>query len=122
MKQEKRVLWISRHALSAEQLSDLERALQAPVYLLTWSDTVENVEDLRPLLEQSDAVAAVLPMEKLAKLLEIAGDRPVLQAKGDRVPTGRWIISPTGEKEQEFAFVHQGWYQILEIQIRTRKL
>ena len=124
MKQERerKVLWISRHALTDRQLADLERALRGPIQVLSWTDTVKNVGDLRPLVEQSDAVAAVLPMEKLAQLLSIAGDRPVLQAQGDRVPTGRWTVSAVGAPEREFAFVHRGWQQILDIRIKTRPL
>lgn len=124
MKQEreKKVLWISRHTLTDGQLEDLERALRGPVRVLSWTGTVKDVGDLRPLVGQSDAVAAVLPMEKLAQILSIAGERPVLQAKGDRVPTGRWAVSAEGTPEREFAFVHRGWQQILDIQIRTRPL
>ena len=68
MVQTKKVLWISRHALSDEQQMDLERALRAPVQVVPWTDTVKDMEDLRPALDQADAVAAVLPMEKLAQL------------------------------------------------------
>ena len=122
MRRGKRVLWISRHAMSDGQLADLERVLKGPVQLVCWSDTVEDVEALRPVLEQADAVAAVLPMEKLAQLLQIVGKRPVLQAKGSRVPTGRWMVSPQGKPEREFAFSHLGWQQVLDVQVKTRAL
>lgn len=121
-RQNKRVLWISRHTMTEEQRQDLERILAGPVELDIWSDTVGDVEELRPRLREADAVAAVLPTEKLADLLKIAGERPVLQAKSARVPTGRWTIQPGGAVEREFAFVHQGWKQILEVRIRTRAL
>lgn len=118
----KQVLWISRHTMTTAQKEDLERIMGGPVELDTWSDTVGDVEELRPRLREADAVAAVLPTEKLADLLKIAGKRPVLQAKSARVPTGRWTIQPGGAVEREFAFVHQGWQQILEVRIRTRAL
>lgn len=125
MKQEKemkRVLWISRHTMTQTQLADLQRVMGGPIQLTMWPETVEDVEALRPMVEQSDAVAAVLPMEKLAQLLKITGNRPVLQAKSGRMPTGHWAIQPTGAVEQEFAFVHLGWQQILEVQVKTRAL
>ena len=122
MVQTKKVLWISRRPLSQELRVDLERALCAPVQVVPWTGTVEDMEDLRPALDQADAVAAVLPMEKLAQLLRMAGPKPVLQARGERVPTGRWRTAPGGGKEPEFAFVHRGWQQILDIQVKTRAL
>ena len=122
VRQSRRVLWVSRHTMTEDQRQDLERIMGGPVELDTWSDTVQNVEELRPRLREADAVAAVLPTEKLAELLQIAGKRPVLQAKSARVPTGRWTIQPGGAAEREFAFVHQGWQQLLEVRIRTRAL
>ena len=118
----KQVLWISRHTMTEAQKADLERVMGGAVHLTVWPDTVEDVEALRPLVLRSDAVAAVLPPEKLAQLLELAGGRPVLQSVSARRPTGRWIVLPDGRREQEFAFVHQAWKQVLEIRIRTRPL
>ena len=122
VRQSRRVLWVSRHSMTEDQRQDLERIMGGPVELDTWSDTVQDVEELRPRLREADAVSAVLPTEKLADLLMIAGKRPVLQAESARVPTGRWTIQPGGAVEREFAFIHQGWKQILEVRIRTRAL
>ncbi|MBE5709926.1 MAG: hypothetical protein EGR51_08555 [Oscillibacter sp.] len=121
-RQSRRVLWVSRHTMTENQRQDLERIMGGPVELDTWSDTVRDVKELRPRLREADAVAAVLPTEKLAELLKIAGKCPVLQAKSARVPTGRFTVQPGGTAEREFAFVHQGWQQILEVRIRTRAL
>lgn len=119
---EKRVLWISRHTMTNTQKADLERIMGGAVRLTAWADTVTDVEALRPVVEQADAVAAVLPAEKLAQLLTVAGNRPVLQAVSARCPTGQWTTLPDGRREQEFAFVHQGWQQILDIRIQTKAL
>lgn len=121
-RQAKEVLWISRHTMTETQRADLERIMGGAVHLTVWSQTVANLETLRPLVERSDAIAAVLPVEKLAQLLEMAGNRPVLQASSARAATGRWVTQPDGTVEQEFAFVHQGWQQLLELRIRTRAL
>jgi len=119
---EKTVFWLSRHPMAGEQFCDLERVMGGPVQLLTWTDTVEDMEELRPTLEQVDAVAAVLPIEKLAQLLEVAGDKPVLQANAQRVMTGRWIVRPDGQREKETAFFHNGWRRILEVHIKAKTL
>ena len=117
-----RVLWISRHTMTKEQMADLERVMGGPVELMRWTDTVDDVRALRPLVEQADAVAAVLPVEKMEDLLEIADGRPVLLAKSGRIPTGRWMPQPNGATEREFAFRHLGWQQILQIRLRIRTL
>ena len=122
VRQSRRGLGVSRHTMTGDQRQDLERIMGGPVALDTWSDTVRDVEELRPRLREADAVAAVLPTEKLAELLKIAGKCPVFQAKSARVPTGRFTVQPGGIAEREFAFVHQGWQQILEVRIRTRAL
>ncbi len=120
--QKKRVLWISRHTMTTTQREDLERIMGGAVRLTAWPDTVNDMEALRPLVQQADAIAAVLPAEKLSQLLELAGNRPVLQAVSDRRPTGRWTVLPDGRREPEFAFVHREWRQVLEIRVRTRAL
>lgn len=118
----KRVLWISRHQMTAEQRSDLERVMGEAVELRPWAETVEDLEDLRPELERADAVAAVLPVELLAELVRLAGKRPVLQAAAVRTPTGRVRTLPDGRREPEFAFAHGGWRQILRLELEVRDL
>lgn len=119
---QKQVLWISRHTMTTAQREDLERIMGGAVCLTTWLDTVTDMEALRPLVEQVDAIAAVLPAEKMSQLLELAESRPVLQAVSERRPTGQWTVLPDGRREPEFAFVHREWRQVLEIWVRTRVL
>ena len=118
----KRVLWISRHQMTEEQWADLERAMGDRVELTVWPDTVENLMALKPEVERADAVAAVLPVELLADLLKLAGERPVLQAVSVRRPTGRVLALPDGRKEPEFAFGHRCWRQIVRLELETRDL
>ena len=118
----KRVLWISRHQMTPEQRADLERVLGDAVELHPWRETVENLADLRPELERADAVAAVLPVERLAELLCLAEGRPVLQAAAVRTSTGRMRTLPDGRREPEFSFAHGGWRQILRLELEIRDL
>ena len=117
----KKVLWISRHEMTPEQRSDLDR-ITGGAELLLWKETVTDIAKLLPLLQQADAVAAVLPPELLAELLTLAGDKPVLRAVSERKATGRFHTLPDGRREQEFAYVHGGWEQLLRMDVRTRRL
>lgn len=118
----KRVLWISRHVMTHDQLADLERIMGGPVILIPWRDTVRDVFTLTAEVQKADAVAAVLPPEILSQLVHLAEGKPVLQAVSERRPTGRTQTTPDGRTEPEFAFVHHCWQQILRIEIKTKTL
>lgn len=117
----KKVLWISRHEMTQEQRSDLDR-ITGGAELLLWKETVTDIAKLLPLLQQADAVAAVLPPELLAELLALAGDKPVLRAVSERKATGRFRTLPDGRREQEFVYVHGIWEQLLRMDVRSQRL
>lgn len=117
----KKVLWISRHEMTQEQRSDLDR-ITGGAELLLWKETVTDIAKLLPPLQQADAVAAVLPPELLAELLALAGDKPVLRAVSERKVTGRFRTLPDGRREQEFVYVHGGWEQLLRMDVRSQRL
>lgn len=71
----KTVLWISRHTMTEPQLRDLARVLGDTVQVLPYTQTVKQADVLRPLIEQADAIAAVLPVELLAELVTLADER-----------------------------------------------
>ena len=116
------VLWISRHEMTDAQRADLERIMEGPVCLLPWRDTVHDLSALAPAVEQADAVAAVLPLELMARLLRLAEGKPVLQAVSERRPTGRLRTTPEGGSEPEFAFVHRCWQQVVRLELETKVL
>ena len=118
----KNVLWISRHEMTDAQRTDLERVMDGPVRLLPWRDTVYDLSALSPAVERSDAVAAVLPLELMARLLRLAGGKPVLQAVSERRPTGKFRKTPEGGSEPEFAFVHRCWQQLVRLELETKIL
>lgn len=118
----KQVLWISRHEMTAEQRGDLERVLGGPVELTVWADTVTDLSALRPAVELSDAVAAVLPLDLLAGLLDLAGGKMVLRAVTRRIPSGTFRTLPDGRREQEFTYRHLYWEQVLDLRVETRRL
>ena len=94
----KRVLWISRHTMTAAQRADLERVMGGAVELTPWTDTVEDVRSLLPRIARVDAVAAVLPLEKLAGLIKLAHGGPARRAAGEgvRLRASRLAADPGG--------------------------
>ena len=117
----KTVLWISRHLMTGPQLEDLEHCLDDQVSVIQYGSTVNDVMELVPFLDCVDIVAAVLPINLLAQLVKHT-NKPVLQAKAQRIPTGNIITLADGRKEQEFQFVHSYWEQVLTVEVTTRKL
>lgn len=118
----KKVLWISRHEMTTAQLSDLERIMGGTVKLLCWKENVRNVTELMPLIEQADAIAAVLPLQMQANLLQVAEGKPVLQAVAERVLSDTERTLADGRKEREVQFVHKRWEQLLRIDVQTKAL
>lgn len=115
-------LWISRHEMTETQIADLERIMGGPISLLAWKDTIHDISVLREHIEQVDAVGAVLPIDLLGEVLRMAEGKPVLRAVSKRVPTRKTITLADGRTEQEFAFVHNYWEQILSIEVKTKRL
>ncbi len=115
----KTILWISRHQMTAVQAADLGQCLGEDFVLLPWKDTVTNLADLEPLIRSADVIGAVLPVEMLAQLVELAGEKPVIQAVSKRLPTGTIRTLPDGRQEEEFLFVHGGWRVIRELRFHS---
>ena len=118
----KQVLWISRHEMTSSQRADLERVMGEPVRLTLWKDTVQDTLSLMQVIQEADAVAAVLPLELLAKLVKIAGEKPVLQSVCSRTLTGQMVVTPDGRQDPEVCYVHEYWQQILQVEIQTKRL
>ena len=107
----KNVLWISRHALTAEQTAGLERFCGGSFSLRQWAGNVETMEALAPLLAEADVIAAVLPPQLLAELVRFAGDKPVLIDVAKRELVHRDGQEPT------VRFGHGGWHRIGRLEL-----
>ena len=107
----KTVLWISRHTMTEPQQSDLARVLGDTVQVLPYTQTVKQADVLRPLIEQADAIAAVLPVELLAELVTLADarciwlmDRPSRKSPSSTCTGSRsssWNSKPGGCNKKE---------------------
>lgn len=113
----KNVLWISRHTMTGAQLDDLCRYAGGEVEVDQYPDTVKSVSELADRISGADIICAVLPIEMLAELLPLAGDRPVLVAKSARVR-----VPGQEGGEPQFAFCHAGWYRMLEVVVRQERV
>ena len=118
----KKVLWMSRHCMTKEQIEDLNRIAGENVEIIPWKETVHSVLELKPLIEEGDIIAAVLPLDLLAKLLEICDGKMVLQSVADRIPSGKLRTFVGGMVEQEFEFRHKYWQQIIKISVEVKRL
>ena len=118
----KKILWISRHQMTDAQFDDLRRCAQDEIELTVWDETVKDLHVLLPLVERADMIAAVLPLDLMAQLVRVAGDKPVLRAVNRRIPTGAVTTLPDGRCEAEYAFEHMCWQRIIRIDVETQCL
>ena len=112
----KTVLWISRHVLSDDQRTGLERLCGGSFKLIWWKENVEDLADLMPAAEAADVIAAVLPIHLLARLVAMADGKPVL------IDLARRTLVPTGSPEAETRFAHGGWQRIRRLELLLEPL
>ena len=140
----KKILWFSRHSMSANQLEDLRRVMGGDVHITQVSGQPHSVDatfeamsvecgettadvvlegkqpSLKDLVKGFDEVAAVLPIGMLHQLIPLCPSGRVLQAVSSRVllfDGGTNFNSYLNEK-----FVHEKWQAVKEIRIVTEDL
>ncbi|MBR3163543.1 MAG: hypothetical protein IKF17_05550 [Clostridia bacterium] len=118
-----KILWLSRHTMTNEQLSDLKR-IYGEVEVKTFDQTVESWRDVVEAGKDCDVLAVVLPPAILADLTNPRNNnRPVIRAKANRVATGNTIVNPaTGKEEAEYRFEHAGWERVIKIEVVVEAL
>lgn len=107
----KKVLWISRHVLSPDQLAGLERLCGGAFELIWWKENVAAPEELLPAAAEADVIAAVLPIHLLARLVALVPDKPVL------IDLAHRTLIPTNGPEAATHFAHGGWQQIKKLEL-----
>ena len=103
----KKVLWFSRHEMSAEQLAAL-----GDVEVTQVNRSISSAYELEEEINNSDIIAIVAPINLQQQFLKLAEGKPVIMAVNDR----RLIPQPEGEDKVEFHFVK--WEQLDEIVIK----
>lgn len=131
----KSILWFSRHAMTFEQLQDLQRVMGGDVHITQISGSPANVHvpfealtpeigettadviltgtqpALKDLVKGFDEVAVVLPINMLQQLLPFSNGR-LLQAVSKR------ILLDEGKVQ----FAHDKWQAVKEVRIVTEDL
>lgn len=118
----KNILWVSRHQMTETQEADLRRIAADEINVYQYKDTVRDVNVLVPLINNSDIICAVLPIGAMSQVRAMCGDKPLLQARSARLPTGNVTTLPDGRQEQEFEFKHVCWEQILKLEYEIKVL
>lgn len=119
-----KILWLSRHNMTQEQITDLRRIYGDDVEIKHHTDTVNSWKDVVEVGSDCNVLAVVLPPAILADLANPRNNtKPVIRAIANRVETGNTIVNPaTNEKEKEFKFVHAGRERIIKIEVITERL
>ncbi len=123
-----KVLWFSRHSMSADQRGALEAKL-GMVEIVQVDGTMPNVhvafpgkldgEDaeippFKELLKGFQVVAIVAPIHLQQQILGVAGETPVIFAESKR----ERISVPEGQ-EPQFQFIFKGWKRLVEVKVVT---
>ncbi len=118
-----KILWLSRHAMTETQLTDLTR-IYGEVEIKQYDQSVNNWKDVVEQGEDCDVLAVVLPPAILADLTNPRNNiKPVIRAIANRVPMGNTVVNPaTGKEEQEFKFEHAGWERVIKVVVETERL
>lgn len=119
-----KILWLSRHNMTQEQITDLKRIYGDDVEIKHHTDTVNSWKDVVEVGSDCDVLAVVLPPAILSDLVNPRNNnKPVIRAIANRIETGNMIINPaTGKEEKEFKFVHAGWERVIKIEVITERL
>lgn len=118
-----KILWLSRHAMTEEQVADLHR-IYGEVEVKTFDQTVSGWKDVVEAGADCDVLAVVLPPAILADLTNPNNNqKPVIRSKANRVATGKMAVNPaTGKEEAQYLFKHAGWERVIKIEVVTEPL
>lgn len=118
-----KILWLSRHTMTQEQLEDLNR-IYGKIEVKTFDKTISGWKDVVEAGEDCDVLAVVLPPAILADLTNPRNNtKPVIRAKANRVPTGKTIVNPATDKEEaEYRFEHAGWERVVKVEVVVEEL
>ena len=104
----KKVLWFSRHTMTAEQLGALGTVRE----IVQCDGTISSAWELAEEINDCDIIAIVAPINLQQQFLKLAGDKPVIMALSERV------ITPDPEGgESKVEFVFQKWERLVKIEV-----
>lgn len=104
-----KVLWFSRHSMSAEQHQALVKVL-GDIDVVQIDRTIAHASELKSEIDAADVIAIVAPLSLQAEFKELSGQKPVIFAESERI----LVKSPDGE-ETKVQFVFKRWTRIDEL-------
>ena len=114
-----KILWISRHDMTDEQLTDLHR-IYGNFELQKLDKTIQNVNDILQI--NADVYAVVLPLNILIELKENTS-ADIIQPVSERILSNRVVFNfANGKYEKEYIFKHMYWQKIIKADIEFKKL
>lgn len=122
-----KILWISRYTMTEEQINDLKKIYGLEIKIEHCTKQIFSCQEIYNMAKDHNVVGIVLPIHILGELMDIEKNREchtqIIHAVSNRVETGKWIINPAnGEKEKEYMFSHAYWEEILEAEIKVKRL
>ncbi len=108
-----KILFLSRHKMTEEQRSDLER-IYGEITIDTLDATISSADELCACCKGFDVLAAVLPFHLYVEFFAVKPESlRVIFARSKRIPTGETVINKdSGKPESRYLFVHDGWVEI----------
>lgn len=111
----KKILWVSRHILTDEQLNDLKR-IYGEFELETLDETITNIDHI--LLHDADVYAVVLPIDLIAELKNKT-NKEIIRPVSERVKISN---EKNTNGETEYKFKHKAWQRIVKAEIIVENL
>jgi hypothetical protein len=112
----KKVMWFSRHEMSAEQSVDLVRIF-GEIEVTQINKTINTGFDLKDEIETHDVIAIVAPINIQEQILRIAKDKPVITAMSERI-----LVKNEDGSEDKVVFKFKNWTRIKKIVVETEVL
>lgn len=118
----KKILWLSRHDMTEEQVSDLKRIYGDDTEVTKVDKTIKTADDILDGTDAFDIFAVVLPIDLIADLFAKT-NKEIITAKSERVRTNETVFNPATQKnEPQFKFVHKCWQRYKTVKIEMEQL
>ena len=104
---QKKVLWFSRHEMTADQRAALGNCKVTQI-----NRSIQNAYELEKEIQENDIIAIVAPINLQQQFLKIAGEKPVIMAVNDRV-----LIPQADGSEDKVEFRFVKWERLLKIEV-----
>lgn len=103
----RKVLWFSRHEMTAEQRKALGNC-----EIIQVNKTINSAYELKNEIDACDIIAIVAPINLQQQFLQLAGEKPVIMAVNNRI-----LVPQEDGTEDKVSFQFVKWERLIEIKI-----